>query len=151
LRRWLTGGVLAAATAVAYYSWDVPTETPSVPSGYDHDRYGTQPIDQRRDFQAFISSFDGADDDNGDGLADTLGIPQWVAYQISRHTGSFNSSKRPRKWSTDSALAAASLAPTDNTYRYSAAFRKTHPNWYVRGHLAMKYHCKHPPFRGSLN
>ena len=113
-----------------------------MPTGYTHDRYGTQPVDQHRSFRAFVSSFDGADDDNGDGLADTLGIPQWVAYQITRHTEPLTSGKRPGKWSTDPELSALNLAPTDDTYRYSAAFRKTHPDWYVRGHLAMKYHAE---------
>ena len=43
-----------------------------------------------RHFEAFTSSFDSGDDDNGDGLPDTLGIPQWVAYEIRRHEGPLN-------------------------------------------------------------
>ncbi len=62
---------------------------------YEHDRYGTQPADILRHFDAFTSSFDSADDDNGDGIPDTLGIPQWVAYEIRWHEGPLKSEKRP--------------------------------------------------------
>jgi len=72
-----------------------------VPALYIHDRYGTQPLDQHREFTAFVSSFDGADDDDGDGIPDTLGILQWVAYQISRYEGEIESSRRPSSWATD--------------------------------------------------
>jgi endonuclease G, mitochondrial len=144
LNRWLSGLLVGLLIAFIVYTYrqDHPVERAIVPTSYGHDRYGTQPIDQRRDFEAFISSFDGPDDNNGDGLADTLGIPQWVAYQINRHTDPIQSSKRPRSWSTDKPLAAAGLAPKDKTYRYSKTFRAAHPNWYVRGHLAMKYHAE---------
>ena len=128
--------VCALAAIVVYSSCDIATEQQRSLPAHNHDRYGTKPVDQHRTFAAFVTSFDGPDDDTGDGLSDTLGIPQWVAYQINRHTGPLTSGKRPSKWSTDPDLAAVHLAPTDDTYRYSAAFRKAHPNWYVRGHLA---------------
>ena len=139
--RWLVGCALAAI--LVYSAYDIATEDDRLAlHAHKHDRYGTQPVDQHRTFAAFVASFDGPDDDTNDGLADTLGIPQWVAYQINRHTGPLTSSKRPSRWSTDQDLAAAHLAPKDNTYRYSTAFRKAHPDWYVRGHLAMKYHAE---------
>jgi DNA/RNA endonuclease G (NUC1) len=98
-------------------------------------------VEHLRSFAAFASSFDGADDDDGDGRPDTLGVPQWVAYQIQRHAGPIHGGARPSVWATDPVLAQSGLAPADDTYQYSAAFRKTHPNWYVRGHLAMKHHA----------
>jgi hypothetical protein len=37
-----------------------------------------------RQFRAYTTCFDGADDDDGDGTADKWAIPQWVAYEIKR-------------------------------------------------------------------
>ena len=144
MKSWLSW--LLATLVIAYLLYahwrDQPPGDVTIPALHTHDRYGTQPLDQYREFEAFVSSFDGADDDNGDGIPDTLGIPQWVAYQISRYEGDIESSKRPRSWATDNALYKAGLAPRDETYRYSRDFRSTHPNFYVRGHLAMKYHAE---------
>ena len=116
-RRWFIG--CALATTVMCSSCEIATEDRFAPPAHNHDRYGTQPVDQHRTFAAFVVSFDGPDDDTRDGLADTLGIPQWVAYQINRHTDPLTSGKRPRKWSTDPDLAAARLAPTDDTLQQS--------------------------------
>ena len=146
MRRWLI--LLLLAAAVTVYLWEpelrhwLPQPSEERPAAYDHDRFSTQPVDHLRQFEAFVSSFDGADDDNGDGIPDTLGIPQWVAYEMRRHEGEIESGKRPRTWSTDKELAAAGLAPRDDTYRYTREFRSAHPNWYVCGHLAMKYHAE---------
>ena len=144
MRRWLT--TVLFATAIAAVLWNIedriPPSADKRSGAYEHDRFSTQPVDHLRQFQAFVSSFDGADDDTGDGIPDTLGIPQWVAYEMRRHEGEIESGKRPSTWSTDKELAAAGLAPTDDTYRYSREFRSAHPNWYVRGHLAMKYHAE---------
>ena len=132
MRRRLITILLAAAVAFALWQAKdqvfLPAQRP-----YDHDRFGTQPAEHRREFAAFVSSFDGADDDTGDGIPDTLGIPQWVAYELRRHGGPIASGERPSRWSTDEELAAAGLAPTDDTYRYSREFRSAHPNWFVRG------------------
>lgn len=145
MRRWLI--LLLPAVVVVALLWEPELrhwlrELRECPVAYDHDRFRTQPVDQLRRFDAFVSSFDGADDDTGDGFPDTLGIPQWVAYELRRHEGPIDSGERPGRWTTDAELAAAGLAPTDDTYRYSQVFRSTHPNGYVRGHLAMKYHAE---------
>ena len=138
MRYWLITLLLVGLIAVVLWQRQ---EKPA-PTAYDHDRFGTQPVDQLRTFAAFVSSFDGADDDTGDDIPDTLGIPQWVAYELRRHEGPIESGKRPRTWSTDAELAATGLAPRDDTYRYSRELRSAYPNWYVRGHLAMKYHAE---------
>ena len=39
---------------------------------YNHDKFGTIPIDIKREFRAYIVSFDSADDDDGDEIADIL-------------------------------------------------------------------------------
>lgn len=110
-------------------------------STYTHDRFVTQPGDIIREFQAFTSSFDSEDDDNHDGTPDRLGIPQWVAYQIKEYKGKIPSRPRP-EWFTDEGLYRQGLAPDDKTYAYSKKFRDANPNWYVRGHLAMKQHAE---------
>jgi len=109
---------------------------------YDHDKYITQPKDIVRVFRAYMTSFDSADDDNGDGKPDRWGIPEWVAYEIKRFPRQLAPGpRRPRSWITDKGLHAAGITPKDDTYRYSRQFRNTHPNWYVRGHLCMKQHA----------
>jgi len=146
MQRWLILILIIAAMAAVFWSpklrhWLSP-QSQQHPAEYDHDRFGTRPIDQLRTFEAFVSSFDGPDDDTGDGIPDTLGIPQWVAYEMRHHESPIQSGKRPRTWSTDAELATSGLAPKDDTYRYSRTFRSAHPGWYVRGHLAMKYHAE---------
>ncbi len=138
---WLLAALVIAYLLYAHWR-DQPPGDVVIPSLHIHDRYGTQPLDQHREFTAFVSSFDGPDDDNGDGIPDTLGIPQWVAYQITRYEGDIESSRRPRSWTTDAALYKTGLAPKNDTYRYSRDFRSAHRNFYVRGHLAMKYHAE---------
>lgn len=111
-----------------------------IPEGYSHDKWNTAPDDAVRQFGAFTTSFDTDDDDTGDGVKDVWGIPQWVAYHMKAYSGVPNTEKRPG-WFTDDGLKNQGFAPTDDTYRYPAAFRKAHRNWYVRGHLCMKLHA----------
>ena len=49
---------------------------------YRHDRFDTQPKDIVRQFRAYTTSFDSDDDNNGDGIGDNWGIPEWVAYEL---------------------------------------------------------------------
>lgn len=146
-RRWLAGLLLLVAlVAVVLFEPELrrigPTRDEGVPSAYDHDHFGTLPRDQFRQFAAFVVSFDGDDDDSGDGVADTLAVPQWVAYELRRQEGPLHPGKRPSRWTTDPELFALGLAPDDDSYQYPAAFRALHPDWFVRGHLAMKFHAE---------
>ncbi len=52
--------------------------------GYDHDKYGTEGNCQIKEFGSFISCFDTADDDDMDGDADYLAVPEYVAYEIKQ-------------------------------------------------------------------
>ena len=97
-----------------------------IPEGYEHDKWNTAPDDAIRKFGAFTSSFDTDDDDTGDGVKDLWGIPQWVAYHMKAFRGSPNTENRPA-WFTDNGLKNQGFAPTDDTYKYSKAFRKAHP------------------------
>lgn len=70
------------------------------------------------------------------------GIPQWTIHRVDRRTADFSAAEgktRPRAWFTIPALSAAGVAPRHEDYLFSAAFRKSHPNWYDRGHLTQKY------------
>lgn len=106
---------------------------------YEHDRYQTNPVDIRRNFEAFVVSFDSPDDDDGDGQADIRRIPEWVSYQVNRYPGScIPTSDRPQ-WFTDTELTALGVAPGNESYSYPKSWRDDHPDWYVRGHLCMKF------------
>lgn len=111
---------------------------------YEHDKYGTEPVDDLHEFRAYITSFDSDDDDDGDGIGDVLGIPEFVAYEIRRWPGPGALPKGPRRpspWITDKDLAEAGIAPYDSTYKHSRAFLSRHKNWYQRGHLCAKVHA----------
>lgn len=101
--------------------------------GYQHDRWGTPKADIVRHFEAYTVSFDGADDDTGDGRADYRRIPEWVEYEIKRYDGEVPSYKRP-EWFTDKALHGQNIAPDDDSYRGQAT------RW-NRGHMCMKNHA----------
>lgn len=95
--------------------------------GYEHDRFVTLPRDHVREFRAFTTSFDGKDA----GVA--LGVPEWVAYELRKSPDGLGSApQRPSRWSTDSELHEAGIAPDDDSYRGSG---------YSRGHMAMKSHA----------
>lgn len=106
---------------------------------YEHDRYVTEASDIARQFRAYVTSFDSDDDD--DGVADRWGIPHFVAYEMRKHRKLPAGPARPGRWITDLQLFNARVAPDDDSYAYTAAFRNKHPNWYVRGHLCMKQHA----------
>jgi endonuclease G len=110
------------------------------PAGYQHDRWGTLPVESERRFGAFMVSFDGPDGEAGDGEPNAPGIPHWVAMEIRSFDGPcIPTGSRPNQWCTDAQLVAAGRAPTDASYVYPLSFRRDHPDWYDRGHLAMKF------------
>ena len=147
---WLSRTTLAALLVVAGFTGSIAADFKPIVlhPDYDHDRFGTHVTGEagktnyRRAFRAYVTVFDGEDDDNGDGIEDRLGIPHFVAYEIKEHQGTLpKGPKRPNTWITDKELWKKGVAPRDATYKYSAPFRKNHPNWYVRGHLCMKQHA----------
>lgn len=122
------------------------------PPGYDHDRFGTAPVEIGKTFSAYFSSFDGPNDDNddnGDGEGDILGIPQFVAYQIDAFSdvdehGNFakaNSWKEPKPWYTDDSpeLRFVKERPGVADPRIDKSYESVGTTW-NRGHLAMKLH-----------
>lgn len=122
--------VLVVICNVFVYATDYKPVDPA--DMYQHDRWITKPVDRLKIFRAYVSSFDGIDDDNGDGKPDTLGVPNWVAYELRRFTGEIPSFGRPSPWITEESWHHASTAPDDDSYKNSG---------YSRGHLAMKTHA----------
>ncbi len=97
---------------------------------YAHTKYGPKNGDIVRNFEAFTTSMDGKDDDNGDGAPDVWGVPEWVAYEIKRLADPPRKApKRPSPWITDTALYRDRIAPNDDSYRNSG---------YDRGHMCQK-------------
>ena len=62
-----------------------------------------------------MSSFDGPDDNDGDGRPDRWGIPEFVAYEIRMATEIHHLKKRP-VWMTDKQLYETGIAPDGATY-----------------------------------
>lgn len=108
---------------------------------YNHNKFGTSPIDLKYEFAAYTTSFDSDDDDNGDGVKDVWGVPEWVAFEIKRFEGTLPKYKRPSPWLTDDELHAKGLAPNDDTYKVSGTRElpvvKTNSR-FVRGHMCPK-------------
>jgi endonuclease G len=68
-----------------------------------------------------------------------LGVPHWVAHHVKRAPHAPESGERPSSWFSVPELAAQGMAPSHESYEFSKAFKRKHPNWYDRGHLAQKY------------
>lgn len=107
---------------------------------YNHDKWQTLPRDHMFEFEAFICSFDGADDNSGDQDSDKWGIPEWVAFEIRKFNEDHPLQNRP-KWTTDPDLFAQGIAPDDKTYAVSGVSKikevKTDYR-FVRGHMCPK-------------
>ena len=107
---------------------------------FEHDKWGTQPRDLFFEFDAFVVSFDGPDDDDGDGKPDLWGIPEFVAYEIRRSDEKHKLPKRP-KWTTDEKLFKAGVAPDDKTYAVPGTRKLPEVKTdfrFVRGHMCPK-------------
>jgi DNA/RNA endonuclease G (NUC1) len=108
-----------------------------VPWSYSHDRWQTGPTDILQKWRAYTVSFDGNDDDNGDGKPDRWAIPHWVAYQVKRFPGQLGAGPKRPWWFTDAALFKARIAPADESYAYPQDLKPGFP--YDRGHMCPKF------------
>ncbi len=111
-----------------------------IPPGYEHDKWVTLPADHIFEFGAFTASFDGTDDNNGDGSSDLWGVPEWVAYEIKGNQPLDKLPRRPR-WMTDQNLYNQGIAPNDYSYGVSGTsdMREVKTDYrYVRGHMCPK-------------
>lgn len=133
-------------------------------AGYDHDRYGVGPVDLLFEFEAFTSSFDSNDDDDGDGTADLLAVPEWVAYELKRYGESppFEapkpSPKRPSPWYEMDELSflGQQVGVTEDDIDESYRGFGTDPGLpgfgvVNRGHLTMKSHGQRISWKAGCN
>ncbi|XPS86627.1 putative DNA/RNA non-specific endonuclease [Desulfosarcina variabilis str. Montpellier] len=97
-----------------------------------------KPMDIVREFRAFTISYDSKDNDDNFKNGEAFGIPEWVAYEIKKYDGDCIPTKKRPKWFAEEDLIEIGIAPKDSSYVYSRAWRKNHPDWYIRGHLCMK-------------
>lgn len=107
---------------------------------YEHTKWGIEPSDILYKFAAYTTSFDSDDDNNGDGVSDIWGIPEWVAYEVKRKTKEIEKYNRP-KWMTDDELHKKGIAPNDDTYAVSGTkqLKEVSGSYrYVRGHMCPK-------------
>ncbi len=122
---------------------------------YDHDRWGTECLDTQQDYEAFVSCFDGPDDDDGDGKPDEWRVSHWVALELRAFEGKVPSKKIRNTVVDLDGLIDDKFPPIDKSYGYSEQFRKDNPDWFVRGHLARKSHAwrishKRPSYRTTI-
>ncbi len=106
---------------------------------YEHDKWGTAPRDIFFKFDTFVVSFDGPDDDDGDGKPDLWGIPEFVAYEIRRLEKKYKA-KRPR-WTSNEKLFKAGIVPDDKSYAVSGTSKLPEVKTvfrFVRGHMCPK-------------
>ncbi len=142
-RQFLTILALACLTSATFAADLKPIELDQT---YKHDKFGTQPTDIVREFRAYTVSFDGLDDDNGDGNADLLGIPEFVAYEIKKYDDELPAGPdRPSDWITDDVLHMQGIVPNDDTYHFANTWRAENPDspmlGHDRGHMCMKQHA----------
>lgn len=114
------------------------------PPGYEHDRFGisSETGDKHFDFGGFVSYFDGSDDDTGDGSADLLMIPEWVAYEMRRFVDDTGRPipppglERPRPWHELEDL----VADRPGQEKLDASYEGVGRIW-SRGHMATRSPC----------
>ncbi len=126
---------------------------------HDHDRYAPNQKEIIKRFGAYVSSFDGDDDDDGDGKSDLLAVPQWVAYELKglvpKADGEFEepdiSINRPNDWYKEPDFAflwtnrtGVTKSRLDNSYDGEGS------TW-NRGHLAMADHAQRISWQASCN
>jgi endonuclease G len=120
--------LLVALCACVVLAQPEPRPDPLDPH-HEHDRWETQPRDVVREYRAYITSFDGPDDNDGDGRSDLWGIPEWVSYEIDSEPDHGPFEDRPHPWLTDRGLYEEGIAPRDQSYASSG---------FDRGHMCMR-------------
>jgi endonuclease G len=112
-------------------------------AGYAHNKWGITPADHVFTFRAYTTSFDGEDDNDGDGVGDKWGVPEWVAFEVRRKTMQVKAS-RPSTWMSEETLYAPgkNIAPKDDSYHFTNATKAAYPYSLTynlsRGHMCPK-------------
>jgi len=170
--RFTFGAAIAALVAIFGYLDDAVAEkficesdhgnSPypiSAMPNYDHDRYAPDEKEVLKRFDAYASSFDGEDDDDGDGKGDLLAVPQWVSYELKGVSPNANgeyqepdiSIARPNDWYRAPDLsflwtnrAGITKGRIDDSYDGIGTV-------WNRGHLAMADHAQRISWQASCN
>ena len=120
--------ITAAWISVANANHNKPRPNADPPAGYEHDKWGTKPVDIGKTYEGFVVSFDGKDDDDGDGEMDLWRVPHWVAMHIKKtDEDCIDTGKRPNHWFADPGLLATGVAARHDSYAFSQDFRSLHP------------------------
>lgn len=93
-------------------------------------------------FEAYMSNFSPWTDSLLAGDSKPFGIPHWTSQLVKSvrpNAAAMEGRERPRSWFTVPSLNEQGLAPKDENYQFSRAFRGNHADWYERGHLTPKY------------
>jgi len=110
---------------------------------YSHNKWGISPEDIVFKMRAYTVSYDSEDDDNGDGIPDKLGIPEWVTFMVKKKIIK-ERANRPSPWLSEDSLnnPILSIAPKDNSYHVADTSRQNQPYSLTynlsRGHMCPK-------------
>ena len=124
---------------------------------HDHDRHAPNEREEIKRFAAYVSSFDGRDD--GDGEHDLLAVPEWVSYELKglnpKANGTFEepdiSIRRPSNWYRAPGLAFLwTNRPAVRRSRVDNSHDGIGRVW-NRGHLAMADHAQRISWQASCN
>jgi endonuclease G len=134
----LAAGVVGIAVAGPAVCWANESNgeracTPSLEA--KHNPLEVGPTTGRICFDAFVSTFESAPPLDGR----ALGVPLWVGYEVDRGQPPKTRRPRPSRWYTVPSLVRQGLAPTNDSYTTTEAFRRANSNWFERGHLAPKF------------
>ena len=126
-----------------------------VPSGYQHDRFDTEPKSLMFHYGPFTSSFETPDDDRAD--SPYKGIPKWVAYEMHALLGEDGKpihpqgAKRPRKWyELEDTAFLWTDKPDIHKRGIDAAYRGFAALW-NRGHMAARSHANRIAWQEGCN
>lgn len=134
--------LFGTSLSIGQVSLDNKFKPNPIDSSYYHNKFGITPTDILIEMTAFTCSFDSEDDNNGDGVGDRWGIPEWVAYEVKKERLSdYIDYKRPSTWLTLDSLNELNIMPNDATYGVSGTndLKEVSGDFrYVRGHMCPK-------------
>ncbi len=127
----------------------------TVPAGYDHDRFDTEPKSLMFTYGPFTSSFETPDDDRTD--SPYKGVPKWVAYEMRALLGEDGKpihpqgAKRPTKWyELEDTAFLWSDKPDIRKRGIDPSYRGFAVLW-NRGHMAARSHANRIAWQEGCN